>query len=159
MKRKIHNWKKSVLAIGILGALLISQSVAHAGALWEFKVPIILHNIPKDVTHVCVHWYLYADELVELTNKKVFLPVKPNANGDVTTSITITINESDLTPSQIKDARTCFFTLELSDDGVNAYKPNDPTRSWTQSKPGTKLVKGVFVVKLQGTLENHPWKA
>lgn len=35
-------------------------------------------------------------------------------------------------------------------------RTNVPT--WTKSKPGTKLVKGIFVVKLQGPLENHPWK-
>jgi len=139
------------LGLLCLSLFFVSGQARAEELLWKFEVPVHVKDIPQGVEHVVLHWYLYEQLHTKLAEDQVFFEFKANAGGKFWKDVPIEIYYTDL-PDPSKADNLLVF-LEFSQDGMSAYEPNTAGKAWTKSKPGTKLVKIVTVVKLQESPE------
>jgi len=161
MSRVSKNGKVKAFTLGFMFLCFSTVFLSGPGhtdqVLWKVKVPVLLKGMSSDAEYVVIHWQLYKGLSQELAEDQLFFPLEADAQGNFSDLFTIEIYESDLPDPTLAD--NIFISLELSQDGMIAYKPNTPGKDWTKQKPGTNLVKIVTVVNLQEDPQKGPWTA
>lgn len=112
-------------------------SPASAKPIWEFEVPVIVKNLPKQVKYVVIKWIVMHGFGVNVLEGRKEVFISPDFNGNFSTTVKIVIDDTS-----IKDfSQASFFSasMELSEDGFTSFPPNASGIPWAKTKPGTKL--------------------
>jgi hypothetical protein len=136
------------LCVFCLTTVLIDKKADAETVLWDFEIPIELKNMPKSITHIAVRWYLLdknGKALAEDTATEI--PVDFTTNGNFKTLLSFQITDNDIDDPAAP--KFCQFRLELSQDGMTYYPPDEPGESWTNHKKGTKPPVPSTITNLQ----------
>jgi len=117
-------------------------SSAFAKPIYEFEVPVILKNLPKEVKYVVVEWGVGTEFLEPLFTGRKEFNMQAVPDGNFSTVIKITVKDTDI--KDFTKAHRFYAYLKLSEDGFAFFDPNTPGLPWTKSKPGATIRSETF---------------
>ena len=148
IKRMITIGLFPALCVFCLTAVLVNKEAEAETNIWDFEIPIELKEMPKSITHIAIHWHLLDKNGNTITDDiAVEIPVDFTSSGNFKTLLTFQITDNDI--DDPTEPHFCSFTLELSQDGMSYYPPDEFGESWTKHKKGTKPPGPSTIANLQ----------